>query len=144
MAILIQNVVNEETFTEYFSEYYLVYINTTLLAERFFLVSPLACTMSFACLVFRVAGLFTLGDVNKPATRNTRHANDSVHAKGLARKKRSASRVHQHATFLVKVDRICLQDVKKKLLFSSETISFHVNFFGKAPPTSRQKARKTS
>ena len=25
-----------------------------------------------------------VGDVNKPTTRNTRHANDNVHAKGLA------------------------------------------------------------
>ena len=31
---------------------------------------------------------------NKPAMRNTRHDNDNVHAKGLARKKRSASRVN--------------------------------------------------
>ena len=35
----------------------------------------------------------SLGDDNKPTTRNTRDANDFVHAKGLARKIRSASRV---------------------------------------------------
>ena len=46
----------------------------TLLAERFFLASPLACTLSFGCLVFRVPA------VNKPATRNTRHANDNVYS----------------------------------------------------------------
>ena len=72
-------------------------VTPTLLAERFFLASPLVCTLSFACLVLHVAGLFTSprdGDVNKPATRNTRHMNNNdVHAKGLARKKRSASRV---------------------------------------------------
>ena len=34
----------------------------TLLAERFFLASPLACTLSLACLEFRVAGLFTNGN----------------------------------------------------------------------------------
>ena len=53
-------------------------------------------------IVVRVTGIshcrlvderVSLGDVNKPATRNTRHANDNVHAKGLARKKRSTSRV---------------------------------------------------
>ena len=31
---------------------------------------------------------------HEPATRNTRHSNDNVHAKRLARKKRSASRVY--------------------------------------------------
>ena len=41
-------------------------------------------TLSFACLVFRVVGLFTFSRV---------HANDIVHAKGLTRKKRSAGRV---------------------------------------------------
>ena len=45
----------------------------TLLAERFFLASPLACTLSFS------------GNVNKLAMRNTRDANNNVHAKGLAR-----------------------------------------------------------
>ena len=45
--------------------------------------------MSFTSLVFRVVG----GDVNKPATRNTRDANDIVHANRLAIKKRSASKV---------------------------------------------------
>ena len=59
-----------------------------LLAEHFFLASPLACTMSFASLVFCVAGLY------KPTTPNARDLNDIVHAKGLARKKRSASRVY--------------------------------------------------
>ena len=38
-------------------------------------------------LVFRVVGLSSLGEVNKPATQNTRDANDFVHAKRLARKK---------------------------------------------------------
>ena len=31
----------------------------TLLAERFFLASSLACTLSFTCLVFRVPDLLT-------------------------------------------------------------------------------------
>ena len=44
-----------------------------------------ACTMSFAFLVFRVVRL--------TVTRNTRDANDIVHAIGLARKKRSSNRV---------------------------------------------------
>ena len=35
-------------------------VKCTLLTEHFFLASPLACTLSFACLVFCVAGLFTL------------------------------------------------------------------------------------
>ena len=42
---------------------------TTLLAERFFLASLLACTKSFAFLVFCVVGLF-YPEVNKPTTRN--------------------------------------------------------------------------
>ena len=33
-------------------------LDITLLAECFFLATPLACTMSFASPVFRVAGLF--------------------------------------------------------------------------------------
>ena len=41
--------------------------------------------------VVRVSGIF--GTLNKPTTRNTRNANDSVHAKRLARKKRFASKV---------------------------------------------------
>ena len=41
----------------------------------------------------RLVAEVSLGDVNKPAPRNTRDANDIVHAKGLSRKKRSASRV---------------------------------------------------
>ena len=41
-----------------------------------------------------------LRDVNKRATRNTRHANNNVHAKGLARKKRSASRVETGESLL--------------------------------------------
>ena len=35
-------------------------VKTTLQAERFFLASPLVCTMSFASLVFRVVGLHCL------------------------------------------------------------------------------------
>ena len=42
--------------------------------------------------VVRVSGISRSWFVNKPAARNTRDANDIVHAKGLARKKRSASR----------------------------------------------------
>ena len=40
----------------------------------------------------RVVGLFS-APLNKLTTRNTRDANDFVHAKRLARKKRSVSRV---------------------------------------------------
>ena len=36
---------------------------------------------------------FTEREVNKPTIRNSRDVNDIVHAKGLARKKRSASMV---------------------------------------------------
>ena len=54
----------------------------------FFLASLLACTKSFASLVFHVVVLFTFSYSNgKLTTRNTRDANDIVHAKRLARKK---------------------------------------------------------
>ena len=56
----------------------------TLLAERFFLASLLACT-------------FVFENMRSWLMRNTRDANDFVHAlKGLARKKRSVSRVRKH------------------------------------------------
>ena len=51
---------------------------TWLASRGFFLASLLACTKSFASLVFRVVGLFT---------RNARDVNEFVHAKRLARKK---------------------------------------------------------
>ena len=69
----------------------------TLLEERYFLASFLARTKSFASsLVFRVVGLLSVPErkqAKNPTTRNTRYADDFVHAKKLARKKRSASRV---------------------------------------------------
>ena len=43
----------------------------------------------------------SLGDINKPTMRNTRDLNDIIHTKGLARKKRSASRVCTFWIFFV-------------------------------------------
>ena len=54
-------------------------------SRGFSLVWLLAFTKSFACLVCREVG-FSRG-VNKPTTRETRHANDFVNAKSHAREK---------------------------------------------------------
>ena len=62
-----------------------------LLEEGFFL--QVLYRVHYRSRVWYFALPAWLRDVNKPATRNTRRANDNVHAKGLARKKRSASRV---------------------------------------------------
>ena len=45
----------------------------------------------FSLRIFVRAVEVSLGDVNKPTTRNIRDGNDIVHNKGLARKKRSGS-----------------------------------------------------
>ena len=84
--------------------------------------SPLSCTMSFASLEFRV--VVSLGDVNKPTTRNTRGANDIVHAKGLDRKKRSPSRVPLEF-FLRTVTRQC-RKMHVTQLENGETDKFRV------------------
>ena len=49
----------------------------------------------FTSLVSDIVGMFSVPErrLNKPTTRNTRDANNFVHAKTLAREKRSASRV---------------------------------------------------
>ena len=75
-------------------------VAVTLLAEVSLRQVRLACTLSFACLVFRVVGLFTSPerDVIKPTARNTRHANDNVHAKRTCRRETSASRVSCRAS----------------------------------------------
>ena len=53
-------------------------------SRGFFLASLLACTKSFASLVFWVVGFITS---NKPTSRNTGDAKDFVHAKKLDGKK---------------------------------------------------------
>ena len=66
---------------------------STLLAEVSLRQVRLACTLSFALSACLRPPRETRGDVNKPTTRNTRHANDNIHAKRTCRRETSASRV---------------------------------------------------
>ena len=64
----------------------------TLLAEHFFLASLLACTKTFASLIFCVV-LRPREIIHKPTMRSTRDTNGFVHGKRLVIEKCSASRV---------------------------------------------------
>ena len=60
------------------------------MSRGFSLAWLLVFTKSFACLVCHVVGLFTPHEkqgVNKPTTRQTRHANDFLEDKSHAREK---------------------------------------------------------